>query len=68
MEHIHNHYIIVEKVIKFLNENQAHQPSLEEISKHVHLSKYHLQRVFHDWAGVTPKQFLQYLHLKGAHV
>ena len=56
-----NHYDIVEKVIKFLNENKEQQPSLDEISKHVYVSKFHLQRVFQNWAGVTPKQFLQYL-------
>lgn len=61
MEKTHNHYNIVEQVIRFLDENHTQQPSLEDISKHVFLSKYHLQRVFQDWAGITPKQFLQYL-------
>lgn len=61
MEKINNHYNIVEQVIKFLDEHQTQQPSLEDISKHVFLSKFHLQRVFQDWAGITPKQFLQYL-------
>lgn len=61
MEKINNHYNIVQQVIKFLDEHQTQQPSLEDISKHVFLSKFHLQRVFQDWAGITPKQFLQYL-------
>ena len=60
------HYIIVEKIIKFLNAHQEQQPSLEEISKHLYLSKFHLQRLFQDWAGVTPKQFLQYLTVEHA--
>ncbi len=61
-----HHYIIVEKVIKFLSTHQEQQPSLEEISKHLYLSKFHLQRLFQDWAGVTPKQFLQYLTVEHA--
>jgi len=61
MKNENNHYAIVEQVIQFLDSNQLQQPSLEEISKHVHLSKFHLQRIFQDWAGVSPKQFLQYL-------
>ncbi|MEO1258709.1 MAG: methylated-DNA--[protein]-cysteine S-methyltransferase [Bacteroidota bacterium] len=61
MKKISNHYHIVEQVIKFLEKNQSQQPSLEDISKHVYLSKFHLQRIFQDWAGITPKQFLQYL-------
>jgi len=61
MKELDNHYHIVEKVIKFINAQQKEQPSLEEISQHVFLSKFHLQRVFQDWAGVSPKQFLQYL-------
>lgn len=55
------HYDTVEKIIKYLNENQIDQPSLEDISKSVFLSKFHLQRIFQEWAGLTPKQFLQYL-------
>jgi AraC family transcriptional regulator of adaptative response/methylated-DNA-[protein]-cysteine methyltransferase len=61
MEKLNNHYNIVERVIKFLDEHQTKQPSLDDIGKHVFLSKFHLQRVFQDWAGITPKQFLQYL-------
>lgn len=61
MKELSNHYFIIEKVIKFLDQNQTKQPSLDDISEHVFLSKFHLQRVFQDWAGVTPKQYLQYL-------
>lgn len=61
MDKINAHYNIVEQIIKFLDVHQTQQPSLEDISKHVFLSKFHLQRVFQDWAGITPKQFLQYL-------
>lgn len=61
MNYINEHYSIVEQIIRYLDQNQKEQPSLDDISRHVHLSKFHLQRVFQDWAGVTPKQFLQHL-------
>ncbi|MEM9548443.1 MAG: methylated-DNA--[protein]-cysteine S-methyltransferase [Bacteroidota bacterium] len=61
MKEIHSHYKIVEQVIKYLDANQMHQPTLEDISNHVYVSKFHLQRVFQEWAGITPKQFLQFL-------
>ncbi len=48
MEKLNNHYNVVEQIIKFLNEHQTQQPSLDDISNHVFLSKFHLQRVFQD--------------------
>ena len=64
MKELNQHYKIVEKAIQFLIVNQTHQPTLDEISQHVHLSKFHLQRVFKEWAGISPKDFLQYLTLE----
>ena len=61
MNRSNSHYNIAAKVIRFLDENHTKQPSLDDLSQHVYLSKFHLQRVFQQWAGVTPKQFLQYL-------
>lgn len=50
----------VAKAISFLQRNFRRQPALEEVAAHVHLSPFHFQRLFRAWAGVTPKQFLQY--------
>ena len=47
--------------MEFIAENYSKQPSIEEIAKHIHLSEYHFQRIFKEWAGVTPKKFLQYI-------
>jgi AraC family transcriptional regulator of adaptative response/methylated-DNA-[protein]-cysteine methyltransferase len=34
---------------------------LEAVAQHVHTSPQHFQRIFTDWAGVSPKKFTQYL-------
>ena len=59
-------YIRVEKTINFLETNYQRQPTLEEIAGHLGLSPFHTQRLFKKWAGISPKQFIQYLTLKYA--
>src|SRR5579871_176382 len=56
-------YNRIAEAIAFYKANFKDQPSLEEVAQHVHLSPFHFQRMFKEWAGVTPKQFLQYLTL-----
>lgn len=56
----------VEKAILYIRENFKNQPTLEEISRHVGLSEFHFQKLFSDWAGVSPKKFLQYLTIGNA--
>lgn len=55
------HYETVERAIGFIRNNVRQQPTLEEIAQAVHMSPFHLQRVFSEWAGLSPKRFLQYL-------
>lgn len=55
------HYQLISDSLHWLFENQKNQPSLEEIAGHVGLSPHYLQRLFQEWAGVSPKQFLKYL-------
>jgi len=59
-------YAVVEKALRFLEENHLRQPSLEELSQTVGLSPFHLQRTFTRWAGVSPKRFLQFLTVEHA--
>jgi len=54
-------YAVVACAIAFLRANAQRQPSLAEVAAAVHLSEFHLQRVFAAWAGISPKRFLQYL-------
>lgn len=54
-------YTRIEQAIRFLEENFQRQPDLEEVAKKVHLSPFHFQRMFTEWAGISPKRFLQFL-------
>jgi AraC family transcriptional regulator of adaptative response/methylated-DNA-[protein]-cysteine methyltransferase len=54
-------YQRIAQAIDFINANAKQQPSLEEIAGHLHLSLFHFQRLFSQWAGVTPKKYLQIL-------
>jgi AraC family transcriptional regulator, regulatory protein of adaptative response / methylated-DNA-[protein]-cysteine methyltransferase len=54
-------YNRIEKAIKYIAENYKQQPSLEDMAKHVNVSEFHFQRIFTEWAGISPKKFLQFL-------
>ncbi len=54
-------YKRVEKAIKFLTENYKQQPSLYDVADEVNISPFHFQKIFTEWAGISPKKFLQYL-------
>lgn len=55
------HYALVAKAIMFIRSHARAQPTLEDVAAAVHVSPYHLQRQFAEWAGISPKRFLQYL-------
>ncbi len=55
------HYKLIETAIQFIEMNAQRQPELDEIAAAVGLSEYHFQRVFTQWAGVSPKRFMQFL-------
>ena len=48
------------KAIAFIHDNFKEQPSLEEIAEKVHMSPFHFQRTFTQWAGISPKKYLQF--------
>ncbi len=56
-------YDRIAKAIQFIETNFKSQPNLEEIAKSVFMSKFHFDRVFKRWAGISPIQFLQFITL-----
>ena len=51
----------IAEAIEFIHANYKSQPQLDEVASRVALSPYHFQRLFSEWAGVSPKKFLQFL-------
>ncbi len=62
---MHDYYRIAE-ALKYIKDNMQNQPNLEEVAKQIHVSPFHFQRLFSDWAGISPKKFLQYLSVEHA--
>jgi AraC family transcriptional regulator, regulatory protein of adaptative response / methylated-DNA-[protein]-cysteine methyltransferase len=61
-----NDYQRIAKAIEFLSQHVEQQPTLEQVAAHVHLSAFHFQRLFCQWAGISPKRFLQIMTLEYA--
>lgn len=59
-------YQRIAKAIQFIQTRVDEQPGLQDVANAVHLSEFHLQRLFSRWAGVSPKRFLQLLTLEHA--
>ncbi|WP_274950464.1 methylated-DNA--[protein]-cysteine S-methyltransferase [Bacteroides cutis] len=59
-------YERIAAAIRFIEENRQEQPKLEAVAEHVNMSPFHFQRIFQEWAGITPKHFLQYLNVEYA--
>ena len=59
-------YERIEKAISYIADNFQQQPDLDAVAKQIHLSPFHFQRMFKEWAGVSPKKFLQYISAEHA--
>lgn len=55
------HYQLIADALHWLCQHRKDQPNLDELAAHVGLSPHYLQRLFQDWAGISPKQFLKHL-------
>jgi AraC family transcriptional regulator of adaptative response/methylated-DNA-[protein]-cysteine methyltransferase len=56
----------IAKAIEYISNHFKEQPDLDKIASAVNLSPFHFQRLFTEWAGVSPKRFLQYINLEYA--
>ena len=59
-------YSRIAEAIDYIKTNFKHQPNLDEVAAKVNLSPFHFQRLFVEWAGTTPKKFLQYISIEHA--
>ncbi|HLV45505.1 MAG TPA: bifunctional helix-turn-helix domain-containing protein/methylated-DNA--[protein]-cysteine S-methyltransferase [Flavobacterium sp.] len=61
-----SHYPKVAEAITFIKTHFKQQPNLNEIAKNSAYSPANLQCIFSDWAGTSPKKFLQYTSVEYA--
>jgi AraC family transcriptional regulator of adaptative response/methylated-DNA-[protein]-cysteine methyltransferase len=61
-----NDYERIARVIEYLDKHYPEQPDLAFLAGKVGLSPFHFHRLFSEWAGVTPKDFIQCLTLNHA--
>jgi AraC family transcriptional regulator, regulatory protein of adaptative response / methylated-DNA-[protein]-cysteine methyltransferase len=59
-------YNRIAEAIEYIQTNFKDQPSLDEVAAKIHVSSFHFQKLFTDWAGVSPKKFLQYISVQHA--
>ncbi len=62
----HINFNRIAEAIEYITSNFKEQPDLDEVAKKVDLSPFHFQRLFTEWAGVSPKKFLQFLTIEYA--
>ncbi len=56
----------ITQAIRYLIQHAHSQPTLAQLASTLNLSEYHLQRLFTQWAGISPKRFLQQITLEAA--
>lgn len=59
-------YQRIADAIDYIKNNFKTQPDLDEVADKIHLSPSHFQRLFTEWAGTSPKKFLQYISIEHA--
>jgi len=60
------HYSVIGRAIDAIAARAPAQAPLDEIAAEIGLSPAHFQRIFSQWAGVSPKRYGQYLALDHA--
>jgi AraC family transcriptional regulator of adaptative response/methylated-DNA-[protein]-cysteine methyltransferase len=59
-------YNRIAAAIAYIAQNFKDQPNLDIVAAKVSLSPFHFQRLFTEWAGTSPKKFLQYISVAHA--
>ena len=56
----------IAEAIFYIKNNFKQQPNLDDVAEKINLSPSHFQRLFTEWAGTSPKKFLQYISVEHA--
>jgi AraC family transcriptional regulator of adaptative response/methylated-DNA-[protein]-cysteine methyltransferase len=59
-------YSRIAEAIDYIKANFKSQPNLNDVAEKASLSPAHFQRLFTEWAGTSPKKFLQYISIEHA--
>ena len=59
-------YDRIAAAIDYIKLHFKEQPSLGDVAEKLHLSPFHFQKLFTEWAGTSPKKFLQYISIEHA--
>ena len=59
-------YNRIAEAIDYIKQNFKDQPNLDEVAEKVNMSPFHFQRLFTEWAGTSPKKFLQFISIEYA--
>lgn len=59
-------YKRIAEAIAYLQQNFKDQPGLDLVADKANVSPFHFQRIFTEWAGTSPKKFLQYISVEHA--
>lgn len=59
-------YNRIAAAIDYIRQHFKDQPSVDTVAEEVHLSPSHFKRMFTQWAGTSPKKFLQYISVEHA--
>ena len=59
-------YNRIATAIDYIEKNFKSQPNLDAVAEKVNVSPSHFQRLFTEWAGTSPKKFLQFISVAHA--
>jgi AraC family transcriptional regulator, regulatory protein of adaptative response / methylated-DNA-[protein]-cysteine methyltransferase len=59
-------YSRVAEAIEYIKLNFKDQPNLDVLAEKINISPFHFQRIFSEWAGTSPKKFLQFISIEHA--
>ncbi len=62
----HDNFQRIKTAIEFILAHAHQQPKLDDLAQHLSLSPHHLHRIFVEYAGITPQQFLHVINIHHA--